>query len=807
MITFLVAGHETTSGLLCFTFYYLLNNATALAKARQEVDEAVGRSPVTIDHLGRLPYLSAVLRESLRLSPTVPSIALAAKQDTVLGGQYHVKAGTPVIALFPMIHRDPSVYGSDASEFRPERMLDEAFERRNRQFPNCWKPFGNGVRACIGRSFAWQQALLIMAMLLQNFDFTADDASYRLRIKQTLTVKPEGFCMRAQLRGPVSVATLAQALDSATIHDPPPVQASTQMTAKLDTARAVDVYYGSNTGTCEGLARQLAGHASAHGFQAGTVGPLNSAKGLSTGHPVVIVAASYNGQPADNAAQFVSWTRTLQGTELAHIEYAVFGCGHSDWAKTLHAVPKYLDSVLEERGAVRLAALGTVDVAQGGVLADFEAWEDDVFWPAMQQKYGGPCRGDVCEPAEGQQLHVEVSTPQSPALRHHLYKARVEEVRVLSSSGASAKMHVEIKLPSHMEYAAGDCLAVLPRNPKETVRRALKYFGMTWDSVLTISSATTATATATIATATAATLPTDVPISAVEVFGAHIELTQPATERDLVTLRDAAHDEAARNELARLAGEAFGEEIAAKRVSVLDLVERFPSACISPGVFLSMQPAMRIRQYCISSSPLWNPRHVTLTYCVEQPVVGGQRRSQVGSGYLSSLAPGDEVSVSVKKRHEVFPLADGLDCVPLIMVAVGVGMFMWPPFLDVRIALTTQQDLLLSAATSRSARLRLRQAGLLSQPCFSMAAARPTMISYTLNSSSAGSSWVQCPSATHFHARQRDLVAAGTSKTGSTATEMISSSLSRPVHVSLFVCLSRRGKVFKWRWQKSPKER
>jgi cytochrome P450/NADPH-cytochrome P450 reductase len=108
MITFLIAGHETTSGLLSFTFYYLLKNPAAYEKAQQEVDNLVGKGPITVDHLTKLPYLNAVLRESLRLQPTAPSIALTAKEDTVLDGKYPVKAGAPLLALFPMIHRDPA---------------------------------------------------------------------------------------------------------------------------------------------------------------------------------------------------------------------------------------------------------------------------------------------------------------------------------------------------------------------------------------------------------------------------------------------------------------------------------------------------------------------------------------------------------------------------------------------------------------------------------------------------------------------------------------------------------------------------
>ena len=89
--------------------------------------------------------MNAVLRESLRLQPTAPAIGLQAKEDTTLGGKYECKKGVPIVAVFPAIHRDPLVWGEDAEQFRPERMLDEEFERRNHDFPNNWKPFGSGM--------------------------------------------------------------------------------------------------------------------------------------------------------------------------------------------------------------------------------------------------------------------------------------------------------------------------------------------------------------------------------------------------------------------------------------------------------------------------------------------------------------------------------------------------------------------------------------------------------------------------------------------------------------------------------------
>jgi cytochrome P450/NADPH-cytochrome P450 reductase len=622
----------------------------------------IGKGPITVDHLTKLPYLNAVLRESLRLSPTAPSVGLTAKEDTVLDGKYAVKAGAPIVALFPMVHRDPVAYGEDAEEFRPERMLDEEFERRNTEFPNCWKPFGNGMRACIGRPFAWQEALLVLAMLLQNFNFTMDDSSYQLQIKQTLTIKPKDFHMRAHLRNGVSATSLERALISATLNEPPAKAGQQVRKNNAAKGKPMAIYYGSNTGTCEALANRLASDAANHGFRADVVDTLDAVReNLPTDKPVVIVTASYEGQPADNAAHFVNWVGTLKETELANVSYAVFGCGHRDWAKTFHRVPKYLDSTLEQRGGTKLVAMGSTDAAQGDIFTDFETWEDQILWPALREKYGSSeVEGEGSLEAT---LDVDISTPRSKILRQDVREARVEEVEVLSGSGVAEKRHIEISLPSDMSYSAGDYLAILPLNPKENIRRATKYFGLSWDSMLTISSAGPTT------------LPTDTPISAVDVFGAYVELAQPASKRNILALVDATRDENTSKELSRLADAAFADEITAKRVSVLDLLERFPSVQLPLGVFLKMQPPMRVRQYSISSSPLWNPNHVTLTYAVvDQPALSGQGRYVgVASNYLSSLAPGDKLHVSVRSSHQAFHLPKDTKNVPVICIAAGTG--------------------------------------------------------------------------------------------------------------------------------------
>lgn len=188
------------------------------------------------------------------------------------------------------------------------------------------------MRACIGRPFAWQEALLVLAILLQNFNFSMDDSSYQLKIKQTLTIKPKDFYMRAHLRNGISATSLEKALATATGSDPPPTTRGQVSKERPSKGKPMAIYYGSNTGTCEALANRLASDAANHGFRADVVDTLDAAKeNLPTDKPVVVVTASYEGQPADNAAHFVNWIGSLKDNELESATYAVFGCGHRDW--------------------------------------------------------------------------------------------------------------------------------------------------------------------------------------------------------------------------------------------------------------------------------------------------------------------------------------------------------------------------------------------------------------------------------------------------------------------------------------------
>ncbi|KAJ9314762.1 hypothetical protein DTO271D3_5008 [Paecilomyces variotii] len=691
MITFLIAGHETTSGLLSFLFYYLLKTPHAYKKAQQEVDEVIGKRKITIDDLPKLRYISAVLRETLRLRPTAPAFALRphptknTEDPVTLGrGKYALHKDESIVVLLAKLHRDPEVYGPDAEEFKPERMLDENFDKLPK---NAWKPFGNGLRGCIGRPFAWQEALIVVAVLLQNFNFQMDDPSYTLEIKQTLTIKPKDFRMRATLRSGLTPTNLESVLNG-TGAGPAEVSGAASRNRKAEApsngpapgqGKPMYIFFGSNTGTCEAFAKRLADDAISYGYNARIDSLDSAAQNIPKKDPVVFITSSYEGQPPDNAIHFFEWLKGLEGKQLEDVNYAVFGCGHHDWQATFHLVPKTVDSLVEKNGACRLCDIGLADAAASDMFSDFDTWGESAFWPSITSAFGQSKSKDAAKPKSA--LQVEVSSRERTSiLGLRLQEGLVLENQLLTQPGVPAKRMLKFKLPSDTTYQCGDYLAVLPVNPSHVVRRAISRFNIPWDAVLRIQKAPGVTSSP-------ASVPLDYPISAFELLSTYVELSQPATKRDVNVLAEAAASDAdTQAELRYLASSPsrFNAEIVAKRVSPLDLLLRYPAIDLSLGDYLAMLPPMRVRQYSISSSPLVDPSECSITLSVlnSPSLASGKNASEkeeeerylgVASNYLSELSAGEQVHITVRPSNTGFKPPSDLKT-PMIMACAGSGL-------------------------------------------------------------------------------------------------------------------------------------
>lgn len=187
LLTLLIAGHETTANLLAWTFFLLAQNSEAddllYAEAKALLDGRPGYSAVDAD---RMVYARKVILEGLRLYPPGWFVGRSALGDVSLGG-YTVPKGAVVLLSEYVMHRDARFY-DEPEQFRPERWTAKFQQELPR---GAYFPFGAGDRHCIGEGFAWQEALLILATLVERWKFELV-AGQRIRPKPSVTLRPDG---------------------------------------------------------------------------------------------------------------------------------------------------------------------------------------------------------------------------------------------------------------------------------------------------------------------------------------------------------------------------------------------------------------------------------------------------------------------------------------------------------------------------------------------------------------------------------------------------------------------------------------
>jgi len=167
MKVFYFAGHETTATLITATFYYLMRNPEITKKLQAEIDSVLaGIQKITLEHIEKLIYLQCVLKETLRIRPSVPFIGRETIEDVQIG-KYFVPKGIKVFISFDLLHHKSS-YWENPHEYIPERWLtlDDTKVRSD----GYYIPFGAGPRICIGQRLAREEALVYVALILKNFD-------------------------------------------------------------------------------------------------------------------------------------------------------------------------------------------------------------------------------------------------------------------------------------------------------------------------------------------------------------------------------------------------------------------------------------------------------------------------------------------------------------------------------------------------------------------------------------------------------------------------------------------------------------
>jgi cytochrome P450 len=164
VIGFFIAGHETVSSCLTWTWYLLSKNPTSWQRFKAEVDEVVGDRAPTVEDVPKLQYTERVLLEALRLYPPIFVLMRLAVEDDEMGG-YHVPAGSNTVLCPYVTHRHPDFWDNPEG-FDPDRFLPERVEGIHRM---AYFPFAGGPRKCIGNDFAMIQMPMVIAMVAQRF--------------------------------------------------------------------------------------------------------------------------------------------------------------------------------------------------------------------------------------------------------------------------------------------------------------------------------------------------------------------------------------------------------------------------------------------------------------------------------------------------------------------------------------------------------------------------------------------------------------------------------------------------------------
>jgi cytochrome P450 len=179
MMTLLFAGHETTATSLAFAFHNVLRHPEVLERLRQERARAADVAPANV---GKLEYLDATVRETLRLNPVISEVGRVLKSPMRIGG-WDLPAGVVAASCIYLAHRRPDTW-PDPERFDPERFLGR------RPSPYEFLPFGGGVRRCLGMAFALYEMKVVLSEVLSRVGLRLASGYRMQRVRRSITLAP-----------------------------------------------------------------------------------------------------------------------------------------------------------------------------------------------------------------------------------------------------------------------------------------------------------------------------------------------------------------------------------------------------------------------------------------------------------------------------------------------------------------------------------------------------------------------------------------------------------------------------------------
>lgn len=204
LLTFYLAGHETTAKALAWTLYLLARSPDWEARLIEEIERVTGGGPVEARHIDHLVLTTQVIQESMRLYPPAPQTSRNAVEDTELAG-HKIKAGTQVFVPIYAIQRHKKLW-NDPDLFDPDRFAPEKESKISRYQ---YLPFGAGPRICIGMAFAMMEAVALLATMLRAAKYELVPGHEPKPIARVTLMSAGGMPLRVTMRDKRSVTQAA----------------------------------------------------------------------------------------------------------------------------------------------------------------------------------------------------------------------------------------------------------------------------------------------------------------------------------------------------------------------------------------------------------------------------------------------------------------------------------------------------------------------------------------------------------------------------------------------------------------------
>ena len=421
-------------------------------------------------------------------------------------------------------------------------------------------------------------------------------------------------------------------------------------------AKPLTVFYGSQTGTAEGLAKKTSKEAEKRGFKPKLVDMAKyETVDLTKEENVLVITSTYgDGDPPDNAQAFWNYLKSDTVPPLPHLNYSVLALGDTNYAAFCQ-FGKVCDERFEKLGAKRVHPRVDCDVDYD---APAKSWTDGVL--AALASAGG---GVPAASSNGASVTEDLSAETGYSKRNP-FPARLLTNRLLNAEGSGKEVrHYEISLAgSGLSYEVGDALGVVPANCGELVGDVLAALGCDGEeAVKTLDGSESSLRLA---------------------LALHYDITRPSAE----LLKAAAERGAARGELSSLLDPERKDDLK-KWLWGREIIDVIGG--IAPGFsaaeFVALLKKLQPRLYSISSSPKAHPDEVHLTIAAVRYDAHGRARKGVASTFLAErCADHTPVPVFVQTSHGFRLPANG--DTPVIMCGPGTGIAPFRAFLEERLA-------------------------------------------------------------------------------------------------------------------------